>query len=106
MIEDINNVISELKECLKNQYSDFLGLYLYGSYAKGTAVKDSDIDIVALFENRVTKEKVYSIYDILMDIEYKLGVLLDFHPMTTQELESNPIYFEEVTNNGIYYARV
>ena len=39
-----------------------------------------------------------------MEIEYKLGVLFDFHPMTTGELERNPIYFEEVTNNGVYYA--
>ena len=104
MIKDINKVINELKDTLKKQYSDFLGLYLYGSYAKGTAMKDSDIDIVALFKDEITKDKRYSIYDILMEIEYKLGVLFDFHPMTTGELEHNPIYFEEVTNNGVYYA--
>ena len=67
-------------------------------------MKDSDIDIVALFEDEITKDKRYSIYDILMAIEYKLGVLFDFRPMTTGELERNPIYFEEVTNNGVYYA--
>ncbi len=104
MIEDINNVINELKILLKNKYSDFLGLYLYGSYAKGTAKKNSDIDIVALFKDEITKEKRYSIYDILMEIEYKLDVLFDFHPMTTNELKSNPVFFDEVTNKGIYYA--
>ena len=81
-------------------------MYLYGSYASGSAKQGSDIDIVAIFDNEITKQKRYSIYDILSQLEYKTGLLFDFHPMTQKELERNPLYFEEVTRNGIYYAGI
>lgn len=76
---------------------------MYGSYTKGTATNNSDVDVVALFNNEVTRKEKYSIYDILMELEYKLDILIDFHPMSIKELQNNPLYFSEVTNNGVFY---
>lgn len=103
MIQDIDNILRDLKCKLQNKYKDFVGLYLYGSYAKGTATNNSDVDVVALFNNEVTRKEKYSIYDILMELEYKLDILIDFHPMSIKELQNNPLYFSEVTNNGVFY---
>ena len=39
---DIENIINEIKEELKQKYSDFRGLYLFGSRARGDFNENSD----------------------------------------------------------------
>ena len=90
----------ELNWSLKELYSSFES----SEFKNDLERVDKLIQGYNLWSDEITKDKRYSIYDILMEIEYKLGVLFDFHPMTTGELERNPIYFEEVKNNGVYYA--
>jgi predicted nucleotidyltransferase len=99
----ILEIIKELNNKLKAGYPDFKGVYLYGSVAKGNFSEDSDIDIVALFEE-INYEKELEIYGITGDLEYKYNVFFDIQPMTSQELEKNPFYFEEVTQKGMFYA--
>jgi len=99
----ILKIIQELNKLIKEQFPDLKGLYLYGSQVKGTSHKDSDIDIVAIFDE-VTREKRYEIGGILGDLEYKYDVYIDFHSYTEEDLQRNPYYHYEVTNKGVYYA--
>jgi len=99
----IQKIIDELIKLIKEQFPDLKGLYLYGSQVKGTAHKDSDIDLVAIFEE-TSREKLFEICGILSDLEYKYDVYIDLHPYTETDLERNPYYHYEVTNKGIYYA--
>jgi len=99
----IIKIIKELNKLIKEQFPDLKGLYLYGSQVKGTAHKDSDIDVIAIFEE-VTREKKYEISGILCDLDYKYDVYIDLHEYTLADLERNPIYYSEVVNKGQYYA--
>lgn len=94
-------IAKKLLEKLK-KYDDFEGLYLYGSQITGKANKDSDIDIVGIFKNNRDNSK-----DVLRDaykIELENDVILDFHPMTLEQLKIDLHYFAEI-KKGVYYAR-
>jgi len=98
---NIKKIAEELKEKL-SKYDDFIGLYLYGSQIKGHFKKDSDIDIVGVFQT--SKDYSLDVHGEALDLELKYDVVIDFHPMTQEELELNYIYFNEI-KKGFYYAR-
>jgi len=102
-LNKILEIIEELNNKLKVSYPDFKGVYLYGSVARGDFSNDSDIDLVALFDE-INYEKELAIYGITGDVEYKHDIFFDIQPMTKQDLERNPFYFEEVTQKGMFYA--
>jgi len=95
-------IVAKLKSQFKKEFDDFKGIYFYGSRVKGTYRKDSDIDIVVLFE-KVDRDKRMKIWSIVGELEYQYDVFIDLHPMTKEELEQNPFYYDQVVNNGIFY---
>lgn len=103
MDNKIEKVIHTLNQNLKENFPDFKGAYLYGSYAKNTAHKDSDIDIAAIFEIEPDRKKLGLILRIAGRIEAEYDVFLDLHPMTEEQLNYNEIYHNEVVNKGIFY---
>ncbi len=53
----IKNIIEEIIEnCLK--HSSYFTLFIFGSYAKGTATKHSDLDILILTQDDETKRRI------------------------------------------------
>ena len=52
----IRNIIKKYSQELKNNNINFKHIYLFGSYAKGNAHKDSDIDI-AIISPKVERGK-------------------------------------------------
>ena len=51
MTQPITHLLKELKEALQAIYGDHLrGLYLYGSYARGEEIADSDVDVLIVLE--------------------------------------------------------
>ena len=103
MKSKVKKVVNILHKTLKETFSDFKGAYLYGSQVKNTSHKDSDIDIVVLFETEPDRKRYSAIWDIVGPIEAEYDVFFDLHPMTYQELSFNPFYYEEVVNKGIFY---
>lgn len=103
MENKIINVINILNKALKENFADFKGAYLYGSYAKGKSHADSDIDIVALFEESPDMDKRFDAWSIVGRIEAEHNVFFDLHPRTQEELSYNQIYYNEVVNKGIFY---
>lgn len=98
----VNEIIKELNHKFKENFQDFKGSYLYGSMVKGNYYKDSDIDIVAIFDN-VNWNKTFEISGIICDLMNKYDVYIDLHPYTPDELKRNPVYYDEVVNKGQFY---
>lgn len=52
MKADIKTLMAELKEGLQTVYGDRLkGLYLFGSYARGEADEESDVDVLVILDD-------------------------------------------------------
>ena len=103
-MKKIDRIIKKLNDKIKDFYSDFNGVYLYGSYANNTAQKDSDINLVALFDNSLSREERMNLWGIIGRLEAELDLIFDIHPMTLNELKNNPVYYNQVVNRGIYYG--
>lgn len=99
-------IIQELAQKLRDKlkkYDGFKGLYLYGSRVNDAFKENSDIDIVALFDEEQNYEKELEINGEVLDIELENDVFIDFHPMTEEELNLNYVYFNEI-KKGYFYA--
>lgn len=103
-MKKIDIIISKLNSSIKNLFSDFSGVYLYGSYATNSSNSDSDIDLVALFNSDLSREKRMDLWSLVGKMETEMNITLDLHPMTMIELKKNPIYYEQVVDKGIYYG--
>lgn len=100
---NIVEIISELNMLIAEKYKDFKGSYLFGSYARGDYTEDSDIDVVALFDE-YDRDKQMELYGITADLDYKYDVVISLIPRTLKELERNCVFHNEVVNKGIYYG--
>lgn len=67
----LNKISKEMVECYRVVYgSDIVEIILYGSYARGDYVEDSDIDIVAVVHgSRVDlQEKLKAVWDVSAEL--------------------------------------
>lgn len=103
-MKNITEIIDLLNNKIKSLFSGFTGVYLYGSYANNTNSEDSDIDLVALFNDKLTKEDRFKLWALIGNIEAEYDVVFDLHPMIAEELRRNPIYYNQVVNKGIFYG--
>ena len=101
---DNDLIMNKINTSIKEVFKGYKGLYLYGSRAKHTEQPDSDYDIVFLLEKRLTLEEKYAIFGIIGDLEMELGIFIDIHFFTEEELEIDPFYYREVVDYGKFYA--
>ena len=100
---DVSEIIKELNNLISEKYKDFKGSYLYGSRTREDFQKNSDLDIVALFDE-INNDKDFELSGIICDLMYKHGVFIDLQTYTPEKLERNPIYYNEVVCKGVFYA--
>lgn len=87
---DINTLISDLKETLEKEFkTNFTGLVLFGSYAKATQNKNSDVDIIITFKKLPSGryERTNLIVDIVIELESKYHVQIS--PIFCEDKEFN-----------------
>ena len=77
-------------------------IILFGSYAKGTNHKDSDIDIAIVSEDFVD---IYDVMAILMGMTWDIDARIEPHPITKDDYDkiANP-FVKEVIDTGIKVA--
>jgi predicted nucleotidyltransferase len=88
----IENILKTVKERIEKKSGDNLRcLIIYGSWAKGTAKKDSDIDLLALF-NRLDSHIREFLYKIKSEIDSEKMVTIVPASIEEFQKEKIPLY--------------
>jgi predicted nucleotidyltransferase len=82
----IRKPIEEFKRDIKKLYGERLkDVVLYGSWARGEATEESDIDLLVVLEGKVTPGlEIDRMIDIITDINLKHDVLISVYPVSEQ----------------------
>ncbi|MDD2229194.1 MAG: nucleotidyltransferase domain-containing protein [Candidatus Cloacimonetes bacterium] len=86
-ITQLEQIIRQYAEIL-NQQITVDAIYLFGSYAKGTADQDSDIDLIVVSKD--WKGNIIEDTMLLMRARRKVDLRIEPHPTLPEELENNP----------------
>ncbi|MHA1209309.1 MAG: nucleotidyltransferase domain-containing protein [Candidatus Freyarchaeota archaeon] len=84
---EIKEVLEEFKKEIEKLYGKRLKrVILYGSYARGDATEDSDIDLLVVLEGNITPgEEIDRMIDIITEINLKYGVLISVYPVSEED---------------------
>ncbi|HLE25613.1 MAG TPA: nucleotidyltransferase domain-containing protein [Thermodesulfobacteriota bacterium] len=103
-MKEIDKILPNIKKALKTIYGDqLLEVILFGSCARGTFTKDSDIDIAVVLKGRVNRTKeIDRIYDTLYELILETGELISIYPVSEEEILNSvwPLY-HHIRNEGI-----
>ena len=105
--EQIQEATLRLAEALKGLYKDRLkAVILYGSVARGTALEDSDVDILVLVD--ATQEELRNYADALSDIStdfalefLKVFSIIDVSYQEFSEWKDVSPFYKNVTRDGV-----
>lgn len=80
----INNIIKEFKVEVRELYGRRLrNVILYGSYARGEATDDSDIDMAVVLEGDISPgREIDRMIDIITDMNLKHNILISIYPVS------------------------
>lgn len=84
----LDALLNELSGALRARLgARFVGLWLYGSHARGDAGPESDIDVVLLLRSMERPgQEIDHIADILAELNLKHGVLISVLPIKAGDL--------------------
>jgi predicted nucleotidyltransferase len=90
--DEIRDVLESLSRSLSRTFTDHLKcLILYGSWAKGTAREDSDVDLLALFE-KLDRDTRKSLETIVREASEERTVTVVPASLEDFRKERNPLY--------------
>jgi predicted nucleotidyltransferase len=100
-----NKIINEISEKLKNKYSDFKGIYFFGSREKGTYNFDSDLDLLLVFEKEIDWRFKQEIYDLIYAFDLKYDTIIDTKIYSHSDM-LNPLtpFRTIVKKEGVFYG--
>ena len=103
----IKQILKEFAHRFKSEIDENARIYLFGSYAKGTAKKDSDLDIAIIVEDNTTKKEVIPYIETvkrreIIDIDYHIFTQKEFIDMLKAEQEN--VGKEIYRGNLVYYG--
>jgi len=107
----LNNILDEfLQKCKQKFGDDLISIILFGSYARGTAVEYSDVDLLVIAKNlpkrRIDRHKV--LRDIVLEFIYRYGINISpilVEPRDLSLKSINPLICGILTGYKIIYDR-
>ena len=93
--------LEELKDALQDLYGERLrGLYLYGSYARGTAHQDSDIDVLVVLAGTFKPgAEITHMSPVVSTICLHHDLLISLYPISSEGLETRHSPFLETVRD-------
>ena len=105
--EKLNSILQEMSDLLKRVYKDRLkAVILYGSVARGTETKDSDIDILILIDGTDQELRMYddSLSDISTDLALKylkVFSIIDVKYQEYMDWKNISPFYKNINEEGI-----
>ena len=97
ILKSINKYVEEIRK-----HYNIVAIILFGSYAKGTEHKDSDIDIAIVSEDF---EDIYDSMADLMGMTWDIDARIEPHPIKKKDFDEESNYFvKEIIDTGIKVA--
>ena len=103
----LHQVTNQMAQCYHDIYgADIVGIFLYGSYARGDYTEDSDIDIMVLTtltdkEIEQIETEIYDLaFDFLMDYGVDINVVIKNEKQFNYWLGALPFY-NNVQKEGV-----
>lgn len=100
MDKGINNTIADYIKLIRQNYSDLDKVYLFGSYAKGKELQESDIDIALVFKN-LDDSKRFDMQVQLMMLASQVDTRIEPHPISKHDLDSGNPFVIEIQRTGV-----
>jgi uncharacterized protein len=100
MAKTINKSIKEYIALLRKNYSDIECIYLFGSYSKGKATEDSDIDIALVFKELDDSAR-FDLQVKLMMLASRIDTRIEPHPISLDDFNSGNPFVNEIKMNGL-----
>jgi predicted nucleotidyltransferase len=105
MNKKFDQLVNEVSKVLKEKYSDFKGIYLYGSRSRGDFNKESDYDVIYVFDREIDWHFEYEVKDIIYDYELKYELFLDNKIYSYKDIQQPSTPFRiNVKRDGIFYG--
>ena len=84
---NIEEVLREFKKEIRKLYGERLKeVILYGSWARGEATEESDIDLLVVLGGEVAPgREIDRMIDIITEMNLKYGVLISVHPVSEDD---------------------
>lgn len=104
MDEKIKQVVNKVKEHLIELYGEKIKqVIVYGSYIRGEATKDSDVDLLVVVDNSLAPSEVRkNLSDLLFDILLEEGELVSVIAVTEHFFENyNSPFMLNVRKEGV-----
>ena len=98
-IDVLKNVEKYIKEISKHY--NIKGVYLFGSYAKGTNNEDSDIDVAIIINS---DNNVFDLMVELMMLTQNIDLRIEPHPIKVKDFEEGNPFVQEIIDTGIKVA--
>jgi predicted nucleotidyltransferase len=98
-------ILDEIRDELKIKYSDFKGIYFFGSRLRGNNAPDSDFDILLVFNREINTAFKREIRDIVYDFMLRYDIVIDTKIFSENDMRHpNMPFTEEVKSIGYYHA--
>lgn len=101
---DIKQIVADCKKVLESHYaSQFRGLFLYGSMARGHGDESSDIDLLVLLSKPFNYfDELRKIIELLYPVQLKSDHLISAKPVAEDDFESGAIHlYRTAKRDGI-----
>lgn len=102
---DKNEVSRAVKQALVELYGDRIArLLLYGSYARGDARPDSDIDFLVILKDEKVRvgQEIRFMGATLSALDLQFGIHISSYPASLHSFEHSPLqFYQNVRTEGI-----